>query len=132
MIRNFLARQWCGGLKEVGDANRRTSSLPVNAKLCQRLLSLSRPLQPHANSKQRSALLHNPSNASNYDDKPDQQAFLAPQHHPKRNSHLNLLIPPPTRNLVRHEINAVHLVRMPRKVHTNLVRLEIPQLRTQK
>lgn len=44
------------------------------------------------------------------------------------NSHLDLLVPASTGNLVGDEIDAIHLIRVSGKVDANLVRLEIPEL----
>lgn len=47
----------------------------------------------------------------------------------RKHVHLDLLVPPAARNLVRHKVDAVHLVRMSRQVHSDLERLQVPQLR---
>lgn len=47
-----------------------------------------------------------------------------------RDIHLDLFVTAPARNLVRNEIDAVHLVRVPGQVHADLERLEVPQLQT--
>lgn len=46
----------------------------------------------------------------------------------KRNAHFNRPVPSSTDNLIRDEINTVHLIRMSRQVRLDLIRLQIPDL----
>jgi hypothetical protein len=43
-----------------------------------------------------------------------------------RDSHLDSLVPSPTDNLISNKVDTVDLVRMSRKIYTDLERLEIP------